>query len=313
MPRAPLLAFLAPTILAAAAAVAAPRVATDIAPVQSIAARVMAGVGEPGLILPPGTSPHGYALRPSEARLLQDADLVVWIGPTLTPWLADPIATLAPEATLVTLATVPGVETLPIRAGGPFEAHEHDLDDEHDHEAHHRLPPEAIDGHLWLDPDNAVAMARAIAAVLGEADPANAAAYGANAAAFAAATEARAAAIEARVAPLRGRPFIVFHDGYQYFERRFDLPAAGSIALHDGDAPGTARIAAIRERVIADGVVCAFAEPEFPPALLGTVIEGTPARAGRLDGIGAGLTPGPGLYPALLDSLVDGLEACLAP
>ena len=313
MPRAPLLAFLAPTLLAAAAAVAAPRVATDIAPVQSIAARVMAGVGEPGLILPPGASPHGYALRPSEARLLQDADLVVWIGPTLTPWLADPIATLAPEATLVTLATVPGVETLPIRAGGPFEAHEHDHDDEHDHEAHDRIPPEAIDGHLWLDPDNAVAMARAIAAVLGEADPANAAAYGANAEAFAAETEARAAAIEARVAPLRGRPFIVFHDGYQYFEHRFDLPAAGSIALHDGDAPGTARIAAIRERVIADGVVCAFAEPEFPPALLGTVIEGTPARAGRLDGIGAGLTPGPGLYPALLDSLVDGLEACLAP
>ena len=156
-------------------------------------------------------------------------------------------------------------------------------------------------------------MARAIAAALGEADPANAAAYGANAEAFAAETEARAAAIEARVAPLRGRPFIVFHDGYQYFERRFDLPAAGSIALHDGDAPGTARIAAIRERVIADGVVCAFAEPEFPPALLGTVIEGTPARAGRLDGIGAGLTPGPGLYPALLDCLADGLEACLAP
>ena len=313
MPRAPLLALLAPTLLAAAAAVAAPRVATDIAPVHSIAARVMAGVGEPGLILPPGASPHGYALRPSEARLLQDADLVVWIGPTLTPWLADPIATLAPEATLVTLATVAGVETLPIRAGGPFEAHEHDHDDEHDQEAHHRQPPEAIDGHLWLDPDNAVAMARAIAAALAEADPANAAAYRANAEAFAAGTEARAATIEARVAPLRGRPFIVFHDGYQYFEQRFDLPAAGSIALHDGDAPGTARIAALRERVIADGVVCAFAEPEFPPALLGTVIEGTSARAGRLDGIGAGLTPGPGLYPALLDSLVDGLEACLAP
>ena len=309
MPRAPLLAFLAPTLLAAAAAVAAPRVATDIAPVQSIAARVMAGVGEPGLILPPGASPHGYALRPSEARLLQDADLVVWIGPTLTPWLADPIATLATEATLLTLATVAGVETLPIRAGGPFEAHEH----EHDQEAHHRLPPEAIDGHLWLDPDNAVAMARAIAAALADADPANATAYGANAEAFAAETEARAATIEARVAPLRGRPFIVFHDGYQYFEHRFDLPAAGSIALHDGDAPGTARIAALRERVIADGVVCAFAEPEFPPALLGTVIEGTSASAGRLDGIGAGLTLGPGLYPALLDSLVDGLEACLAP
>jgi len=328
VPRFPLLAVLAPTVLAASAAVAAPRLATDIAPVHSIAARVMADIGEPGLILPPGASPHGYALRPSEAQLLQDADLVVWIGPTLTPWLADPIATLAPQATLVTLAEAPDLETLPIRAGGPFEADEHEeehdhehADEAHDHEAEEHaeeahdhdatVPPEAIDGHLWLDPDNAIAMARAIAAALGEADPANAAAYAANAEAFAAETTAQAATIEARLAPLRGRPFIVFHDGYQYFEHSFDLPAAGSIALHDGDAPGTARIAAIRDRVIADGVVCAFAEPEFAPALLETVIEGTPARAGRLDGIGASLTPGPDLYPALLDGLADGLEACL--
>jgi zinc transport system substrate-binding protein len=302
-------AFLAAlALLAASAAVATPRVATDIAPVHSIAARVMADLGEPGLILQPGASPHGYALRPSEARLLQDADLVVWVGPALTPWLADPIATLAPQATLLTLAEATGVETLPIRAGGPFDAHAHG---EHEH-AEAELSP-AIDGHIWLDPDNAVAMARAIAAALGEADPANAAAFAANAEAFAAETAARSAAIEARIAPLRGRPFIVFHDGYQYFEHRFDLPAAGSIALHDGDAPGTARIAAIRDRVIADGVVCAFAEPEFAPALLETVIEGTAARAGRLDGIGAGLAPGPDLYPALLDGLVDGLEACLAP
>jgi zinc transport system substrate-binding protein len=156
-------------------------------------------------------------------------------------------------------------------------------------------------------------MARAIAAALAEADPANAAAYAANAEAFAADTSAQAAAIEARLAPLRGRPFIVFHDGYQYLEHRFDLPAAGSIALHDGDAPGTARIAAIRARVLADGVVCAFAEPEFPPALIDTVTEGTGARPGRLDGIGAGLPPGPSLYPALLDGLADGLAACLAP
>jgi zinc transport system substrate-binding protein len=317
MPRAPLLAALA--VFAASAAAAAPRVATDIAPVHSIAARIMAGVGEPGLILPPGATPHGYALRPSEARLLQDADLVLWIGPALTPWLADPIATLAPQAALVTLAEAPGVETLPIRAGGPFEAHEHAAeghDHEHAEEGHDHeetVPPEAIDGHVWLDPDNAIAMANAIAAALGGADPANAAAYAANAEAFAAATEARAAAIETRVAPLRGRPFIVFHDGYQYFEHRFDLPAAGSIALHDGDAPGTARVAAIRDRVIAAGVVCAFAEPEFAPALVETVIEGTPARAGRLDGIGAGLDPGPDLYPALLDGLADDLAACLAP
>ncbi|HVH01501.1 MAG TPA: zinc ABC transporter substrate-binding protein [Amaricoccus sp.] len=293
----------------AAAAPAAPRVAADIAPVQSIAARVMDGVGEPGLILPPGASPHGHALRPSEARLLQQADLVVWVGPALTPWLADPIATLAPQATLLTLAEAPGVTTLPLRAGGPFEAHADD--DAHSGQPDAAAP--AIDGHLWLDPANAVAAARAIAAALAAADPPNAAAYAANADGFAAESAALSQALDARLAPLRGRPFIVFHDGYQYFEHAFGLPAAGSVALHDGDAPGTARVAAIRDRVRGEGVVCAFAEPEFEPRLLATAVEGSPARLGELDGLGTGIAPGPDLYPALLRGLADGLEACLAP
>ena len=278
----------------------------------------MVGLGEPGLILPPGASPHGHALRPSEARLLQEADLVVWVGPALTPWLADPIATLAPDAPLLTLADAPGVATLPVRAGGPFEAHDdddgpnHDADHDDGHDRDQRLPA-VIDGHIWLDPGNAVAAARAVAAALAAADPANAEVYAANAEAFATETAALSQSIAARLAPLRGRPFIVFHDGYQYFERAFGLPATGSVALHDGDAPGTARVAAIRDRVRAEGVACAFAEPEFEPGLLATVIEGTDARVGTLDGLGTGLAPGADLYPALLNGLADGLAACLAP
>jgi len=292
---------LALALLPAAAAGAVPRVVADVAPVQSIVARVMQGVGEPGLVLPPGASPHDHALRPSEARRLQDAEVVVWVGPALTAWLADPIATLAPSATLVTLEDAPGVATLPLRAGGPFEPHDDDA----------KAGTAAIDAHLWLDPGNAAAAGRAVAAALTVADPANAAAYAANAEALARETAAQAAAIAGRLAPLAGRPYIVFHDGYQYFERRFGLPATGSIALHDGDAPGTARIAAIRDRVRADDVVCVFAEPEFAPGLVETVIEGTAARTGRLDGLGAALLPGPGLYPALLDALADSYVACL--
>jgi zinc transport system substrate-binding protein len=293
------------------AAAAAPEVATDIAPVHSIAARVMQGVGEPGLIVPPGASPHGYALRPSEARLLQGAALVVWVGPDLTPWLADPIDALAPDATLVTLQDAPGMTLLPIRAGGPFEAHEHEDEHEHEHEHAEEEHAGGHDGHLWLDPDNAAAAARAIAAALGVADPANAAAYAANAEAFAADTAAQAEAIAARLEPLRGKPFIVFHDAYQYFEHAFDFPAAGSIALQDGVTPGTARVAGIRDRVRGENIVCAFSEPEFEPKLVATVIEGTAARTGVLDGIGAALPPGSGLYPALLDGIADGLAACL--
>ena len=300
-----LMASLAAAAMAVAlpAAAKVPVVAADIAPIASIAARVMQGVGTPGLILPPGASPHGYALRPSEARLLGEADIVVWVGPALTPWLADPIEALAPDAVRVTLQATPGVGTLAVRSGAAFEA---DSDEP--------APPAgeaAIDGHLWLDPENAVAAARAIAAALAAADPEDAAAYTGNAEAFAHEMAAEQAAIAARLAPLRGRPYLVFHDAYHYFEHRFDFPAAGSIVLQDGAAPGTARVAAIRARVEDGGIVCAFAEPEFEPKLLRTVTEGTQVRTGVIDGLGAALTPGPGLYPALLAGVADSLAACL--
>ena len=281
-----------------------PRVATDIAPIHSIAARVMAGVGAPELIVAPGASEHDYALRPSEAALLQAADIVIWVGPTLTPWLAGPIAALAPDATLVTLEETTGVATLPIRGGGPFEPHA---------DADEPAPAAgAPDGHLWLDPANAAAAAAAIAATLAKADPANAAAYTANAAAFTTELASLTAALDAELAPVRGKPFIVFHDAYQYFEHRFAIPAAGSVALHDAVAPGTARVAAIRDRVRDAHVVCAFTEPQFEPKLLATLIEGTDVRTGVLDPLGASLTPGPALYPALLQALTDSLAACLA-
>jgi zinc transport system substrate-binding protein len=289
----------------AASANAAPRVAADIAPVHSIVARVMAGIGAPDLVVGPGASEHGYALRPSEARLLQEADLVVWVGPDLTPWLGEAIASLAVDAAVVTLEDAPGIERLPLRDGGAFEPHGHGPVDAagHDHPV--------ADGHLWLDPRNAVAAARAVAAALGGVDPANAAGYAANAAAFADEMAALSREIAARLAPVRGRPYIVFHDAFQYFEHGFDLPAAGSVALPDGSAPGAARVAEVRARVRAEGIVCAFAEPQFEPRLLATVIDGTAVRTGVLDPIGATLSPGPELYPALLRGLAEALAGCL--
>ncbi|HET9068981.1 MAG TPA: zinc ABC transporter substrate-binding protein, partial [Amaricoccus sp.] len=230
-------------------AAAAPRVVTDIAPIQSIVARVMSGMGEPEVLLPPGASPHGYSLRPSDARRLEAADLVVWVGPALTPWLAGPIAALAPQASVLELEEAPGVILLPTRADAAFEAHVHaDGEDEHElgHELGHGHEPggeardheHTHDGHLWLDPGNAVASARAIAAALGAIDPAGAAGYAANAEGFASETAALERAIAAELAPVRGRPYLVFHDAYQYFERSFELPAAGSVALQEGVTPG---------------------------------------------------------------------------
>lgn len=363
-------AILATAILACslAPALAAPKVAVDIAPVHAIVARVMAGAGEPELIVPPGASPHDHALRPSEAATLDDAEIVFWIGPGLTGWMADPITTLASDARVVALGEAEGIAVLPVRTGGPFEADAHDHaeetsaedEDEHEHEhageedhadeaVHDEHAGEADhdehvgehagetddeaqaddhadeaqtadidhddgahDPHVWLDPLNAAVIADGVAVILGEADPANAETYAANAAAFGDEMAALIDEVAAQLAPVRDRPFIVFHDAYQYFETRFDMPAAGSIALQESVPPGAARVAEIRDRVRSQGIVCGFSEPQFEPALLGTVTEGTEVALGTLDPIGADLTPGPELYPALLRLMASSLASCLA-
>lgn len=302
---------LAALLTACGPAVATPRVTTDIAPVQSIVAAVMQGVGMPDLIMPPGASEHSHSLRPSEARALESADLVVWVGPRLTPWLADPIAALAGGATLMTLTETSGIRLLEVRVGGPFEAHGDHEDGAEDHDHDHDATG-GPDPHVWLDPLNAAAIAGAVALELSEIDPGNAEIYAANAGDFATEMEALTAEIDARLAPLRGRAFFVFHDAYQYFEDRFGLPAAGSIALNDARPPQAARVAAIRARLAQSDVACVFSEPQFEPKLIATVIEGVPTRTGPLDPLGVGLAPGPGLYPALMRGLADGLEACLA-
>ncbi|CAN5806252.1 zinc ABC transporter substrate-binding protein ZnuA [soil metagenome] len=345
--------LLAATSLAALAAgtafgtaAAAPRVVADIPPVHSIVARVMEGAGTPELILPPGASPHGYALRPSEAEMLESADLVVWIGEALTPWLDGALDALAGDATHLALVEAEGMRLLPVREGGPFEAHDHDHavaedhddddhdhdhdhahdhdddhahdhDDDHDHDhAHHHdddhdHAADTADGHLWLDPMNALAAAEAIAAALGEADEENAELYNDNAAAFAGEMAALVDEIEGTIEAVQGISFIVFHDAYQYFEDRFGIPAEGSLALHDADQPSAARLAEIQARVRGANVVCVFSEPQFEPRLLDTAIEGSTARTGVLDPLGAGLEPGPALYPALIRGLAGDLAGCL--
>lgn len=293
-------------IATAAAAGGPPSVAVDIPPIHSLVARVMAGVGTPDLILRPGASPHGYALRPSDARALQQADLVVWIGPDLTPWLADPIAALAGKAESLALIDIPGTTVLEFREDATFSAHGHGADaGDHDHHGH--------DPHAWLDPQNARLWLGVISEHLSRIDPDHAAHYSANAAAAVADLDRLGATIADILAPLQDRPFIVFHDAYQYFENHFDIPAAGSIALADGSDPGPARILEIQREVSDLGVTCAFAEPQFNPGLIETVFRGLDVRVLTLDPLGTTLTPGADLYPQILRDLAASLAACLIP
>ncbi len=294
--------------------VAALDVMTSIAPVHSIVARVMQGAGTPRLLVPPHTSPHNFSLRPTSARALDAADVVFWVGEGLETFLARPIAALAADALVVQLLHVEGVALLPYREGGPWEGHgdEEAAKDDPGHAHAHAHGGEGHDVHIWLDPSNAAAMARAIATVLAEADAANAALYRDNAAAFAVEMESLVQDLETLLGSTRGKEFIVFHDAYQYFERRFGLQVGGSITVQPQTPPSAKRLKAMRKRLIETGAACVFAEPQFDRKMARVITEGTEARIVVMDPLGAALTPGPGLYPALMRDLARSLGACVS-
>lgn len=331
-------------VATSAAGHAAPKVVASIKPVHSLVASVMQGIGEPQLIIEGAGSPHTYSLRPSQARALQDADLIFWIGHELEAFLEKPVETIGTGAKSVELIDAHGLVKLPFREGGAFEAHDHgdhggehghaDHDEDkhddhagHDHDEKHETAEAhghdhgdadghghahgAFDAHIWLDPENAKAMVNEIAEALSEADPDNAAAYEANAAKTVERIETMRADIDARLTPLRGKGFIVFHDGYQYFEKRFDVTASGSITVSPEVMPGAERVAEIKARIGELGATCVFAEPQFEPKLIQVVTEGTAARSGVLDPLGAELADGPDLYFGLIDGLASSMEQCL--
>jgi zinc transport system substrate-binding protein len=320
-------------LLAGTTSADVPNVAVDIAPVHSLVARVMDGVGTPSLIMRPGASPHEYNLRPSEAAALQEAGLVFWIGEDLTPWMADAVETLAGDASVTALLEAEGTILLDFREGALFEAHGHDHDghddDDHDHDHDHDDHGHDDhaqddhghddlghahgdhDPHAWLSPENARTWLNIIAAELSAADPDNAGAYFANAAAARDEIEALQAEVETTLSPVRGGRFIVFHDAYQYFESAFDFPASGAISISDASDPSPARIAEIRDRVRTEGADCVLAEPQFNPGLVTAVLDGTEARTGVIDPLGADLTPGPDLYGQVIRNMAATLAGCL--
>ncbi len=216
-----------------------PRVATDVPPVHLLVARVMDRIGTPELIVPPTASPHDFALRPSDAQLLEEPDLVIWIGPELSPGVTCAIEALS-EAEILTLLDVEQTQVLGFRENAIFEEHDHhhEHDDEHDHDDEY--DHDGRDPHAWLDPENAVIWLPEIAHVLGRADPQNADAYLENARQAATDLQALQTEISGRMAGLADQPFIVFHDAYHYFEARFDVEATGAIALGDAEVPGPA-------------------------------------------------------------------------
>lgn len=313
------------TSIALPAAADVPRVVTDLPAVHSIAAQVMAGVGEPVLLLDRGANAHSFQLRPSQASALARADLVIWIGPEMTPWLDRALDGLAQDAARLALLRAPGTQTRNFGAPGEQDhAHDHghaplqgmaqeaatEGQDDHAGDADHGH--DGVDPHAWLDPANAMVWADLMATELGRLDPANAAAYTANAASAKAGIAALDAEIAASLAPVTDRPFVVFHDGYGYFTNHYGLVPAGAIALGDATSPGAARLSALQASINQTGTVCLFPEVQHDPALVQQVAEASGARVGMaLDPSGSSLAPGAGMYAELLRNMAFALSDCL--
>ncbi|WP_338489018.1 zinc ABC transporter substrate-binding protein ZnuA [Pseudomonas trivialis] len=292
----------------AGAAQAEVKVLTSIKPLQLIAAAVQDGVAVPEVLLPPGASPHNFALRPSDVRRVQSVDLLYWIGPDMESFL--PRVLKGRSAPTVAVQDLPGMKLR--RFAEDSHSHADDADDaddadEHDHD--HR--PGSLDAHLWLSTVNARVIAARMAADLSAADPQNAGRYERNVKAFDERLDALDARLKKRVAGIAGKPYFVFHEAFDYFEEAYGLKHAGVFSVAAEVQPGAQHVAAMRTRLQEVGKTCVFSEPPLRPRLAETLVAGLPVKLAELDALG-GYTPATANgYEQVLDKLGNDLAGCL--
>ncbi|WP_047306769.1 zinc ABC transporter substrate-binding protein ZnuA [Pseudomonas fluorescens] len=290
------------SLFAIGSAQAEVRVLTSIKPLQLIAAAVQDGVAVPEVLLPPGASPHNYALRPSDVRKVQSVDLLYWIGPDMEGFL--PRVLKGRSLPSVAVQELPGMKLRHFAE----DSHSHGEDaDEHDHD--HR--PGTLDAHLWLSPLNARVIAARMTADLSAADPANAARYQSNLKAFNERLDALDARLKTRLAGIAGKPYFVFHEAFDYFEDAYGLKHTGVFSVAAEVQPGAQHVAAMRARLQQVGKTCVFSEPPLRPRLAETLVAGLPVKLAELDALG-GYTPATAQgYEQVLEKLGNDLAGCL--
>ncbi|MBN08401.1 MAG: zinc ABC transporter substrate-binding protein [Rhodospirillaceae bacterium] len=333
-----LIVFLFVLTIGVSGAQAAPKVVASILPIHSLVASVMDGVGKPTLLLKGNASPHTFSLKPSQARLLSQADAVFWVAHDIEAFLEKPMETLAKKGVSVELGGTKGLTLLKYREGGAWEEESHDNhkkghDDKHakhdghddhekkhgdkhakhdDHDDHAGHAHGEHDMHIWLDPQNARIITLAIAEKLKTIDPANAAIYEANAKRLAGRLNTLSEKLKTKLSPIKSAPFFVFHDAYQYLEKRYGLNGVGSITVSPERKPGAKRVRELRAKIKKSRVDCVFSEPQFEPAIVRSLVADSNAKSGVLDPLGFGIKPGPNGYFELMEKMANSLARCLA-
>jgi len=284
------------------------KVVASIKPIHSLVSAVTQGISEPTLLVKGSGSPHTYSLKPSQAKELQQADVIFWMGHDLEAFLENSINNIATKSIIVPLMESDKLVKLSFREGGAFEDHGHDDHDDHGHDKH---DDHGTDPHVWLDPINAIVLVEEIKKTLILADSKNKSTYEANAKSTIYNLNKLIEEIDVELKTLKGRGYIVFHDAYQYFENRFGVSAVGSITVSPEVMPGAERIKELQNKVKELDATCVFSEPQFKPKLVATVTENTNAGTGVLDPLGASINDGPQLYFTLIRTMANSLKKCL--
>ncbi len=288
-------------------------IVVTIKPLHSLVSGVMGDTGSATLLVAGASSPHGFQFKPSQMKLLHKAKLVFYIGDNFETFLKDAFEIIPRHVVKAPVSKKAKLRLLPLRKGGVWEEDQHEGHNhaEHQHEEEHG--DDAVrDMHVWLDPGNASRIISAITKELGALYPENRTVYKANARDYIEKIASLNLELTASLANVKEKPFIVFHDGYQYFERHYGLRAAGSITLDPHEFPSPNRIKEIREKLKQTSTVCIFREPQFSNRLIKTITEGTSAKHGILDPLGARIDDGPMLYFKLMRDMADNFKQCLS-
>ena len=280
------------------------KVVASIKPIHSLASYLMDGIAKPNLIVDGYASPHGFALKPSHAKMLQNADIVFWVGEDLENFLEKPLSSIAKKAEKIELLEVKGLVKLKFRERNIFDDHE-DHDDHDGHEGHNHGE---FDPHIWLDPINAKVILFEMSKHLIENDPSNETAYRANLSKAYKEIDKLTKDVTAELN--ESTASIVFHDAYQYFEKRFNVNILGAFTVNTDVMPGAEQLKEIREVIEHDKVACVFSEPQFNPDIIKAVAKDMNIKTGIVDPLGATLNPGKILYFDLIKNMSKSFKGC---
>lgn len=310
-------------------ALAKPVIATSITPVSMIVAAIAGDKAEIQQIVSSTASPHDFAMRPSDLKKIINADTVVWVGESLERFLEKPLENAGKEESSIEWLALDGMALHNFakehhhdedEAEESHDDHDHESHDDHDHEehgdhdeheGHEGHHHDGVDPHVWLSPDNARVLAKAVTARLVSLDSTNAGYYKDNLASFEKGLSAKDAEIRNALNKVNKVPYIVFHDGYSYFEQHYGLSHAGEITVSPERKPGAKKVAEIRHEIQENKVQCVFSEPQFSPAIVKTLLEGSDVKTAPLDPLGSKVKMGPNAYFSFLDSLSGQFLSCL--